>query len=88
MPPADNAGTVPASLFEAVQRVAFVGAGSPDPAPGPTAGLHKARETCGRARGRGRETVPQQGAAPPADGARAAAPRGLRRVSWDEFFGD
>src|SRR5262249_26888925 len=36
-----------------------VGAGPPDPAPGPTAGLHKAWETCGRAGGYGRETVPQ-----------------------------
>jgi hypothetical protein len=42
---------------------------------------------------RARPSVPaERGAvvtpAPAADGARGAAPRGMRRVSWDEFFGD
>src|SRR5262249_1278148 len=36
-----------------------VGAGSPDPAPGPTAGLPDLQETCGRAGWQGQETLPQ-----------------------------
>src|SRR5437588_10049969 len=43
-----------------------VGARSPDRAPGPTEGLLcLRRETCGRGRGHGQETVPQPGRGSP-----------------------